>query len=55
MLPTDPGRSARVLVALAVIGESPIQISEGKVSSVPPPATALIIPPSAAAPNITSP
>src|SRR3954468_16548519 len=44
MLPSEPGQSATVLVALAVSGGTPSPMSAGKVSSVPPPAIALIAP-----------
>src|SRR5687768_1783451 len=49
MLPTVPGQSATVLVALATIGGMPRASSVGKVMSVPPPAIALTAPPAAAA------
>jgi hypothetical protein len=39
-----PGQIATVLVAFAVIESRPSQISVGKDSSVPPPATELIAP-----------
>jgi hypothetical protein len=55
MLLHVPGTSATVLVALAMIGECPAQMSEGKVSSVPPPATALIIPAAIAEPKSNEP
>src|ERR1700731_4083576 len=51
MLPTSPGQIATVLVALAVTEDRPSQISVGKVTSVPPPATELIAPARNAAPN----
>src|SRR5215207_10457482 len=53
MLLNTPGRSATVLVALALSGERPAATSAGKVSSVPPPAIALTNPPSRAAPAPT--
>jgi Tfp pilus assembly protein FimV len=53
MLLNAPGSSATVLVALAVIGESPAAMSAGKVSSVPPPAMALTKPAASAAPAPT--
>src|SRR5882757_7847720 len=49
MLPEVPRTSASVLVALATIGGVPNRSSVGNVTSVPPPATALIAPPAAAA------
>src|SRR5256885_11191249 len=51
MLPTSPGHMATVLVAFAVTEDSPSQISVGKVTSVPPPATELIAPARNAAPK----
>src|SRR6266550_755544 len=51
MLPTSPGHMATVLVAFAVTEDSPSQISVGKVTSVPPPATELMAPARNAAPN----
>ena len=51
MLPTVPGQIATVLVALAVTEFKPSQISAGKESSVPPPATELIAPARNADPN----
>src|SRR5688572_24346070 len=44
MLPSAPGQSATVLVALATIGEMPRPTRAGKVSSVPPPAIELTAP-----------
>src|SRR5437763_8030451 len=44
MPPRVAGQIATVLVAFAVTGDSPSQISVGKDTKVPPPATALIIP-----------
>src|ERR1043166_4273412 len=41
MLPSEPGQSATVLVALATSGVTPSPTMAGKVSSVPPPAMAL--------------
>src|SRR5947208_14807429 len=49
--PSEPGQIATVLVALAVTESNPIQISVGKVSSVPPPATELIAPATNAEPK----
>src|SRR5580765_1758831 len=49
MLPEVPRTSASVLVALATMGGVPNRRSVGNVTSVPPPATALIAPPAAAA------
>ena len=43
-LPTVPGQMATVLVALAATEPSPSQISVGKETSVPPPATELMAP-----------
>src|SRR5436853_6911371 len=51
IVPSEPGQIAPVLVALAVTESSPIQISVGKVSSVPPPATELIAPATNAEPK----
>ena len=45
MLPDVPTTSANVLVAFATIGDVPKNNNVGNVSSVPPPATALIAPP----------
>jgi len=47
--PAPPGMSAIVLVALAATGETPKASSDGKVTSVPPPASAFMPPASAAA------
>jgi hypothetical protein len=49
MLPTVPGQIATVLVAFAVTGLSPSQISMGNETSVPPPATELMAPATKAA------
>src|SRR3954468_9983998 len=49
MLPDVPITNASVLVAFATIGGVPNNSSVGKVTSVPPPATALIAPPAPAA------
>jgi cell division ATPase FtsA len=49
MLPTAPGQSATVLVALAMSGDRPSQTMAGNVTSVPPPATELTALPTAAA------
>src|SRR6266702_1880487 len=49
MLATDPGQRATVLVALALIGRTPVNMSEGSVIKLPPPATELSVPPSIAA------
>ena len=54
MLPTAPGQSATVLVALAVRAGTPRPMRAGKVSSVPPPATELTAPPAAAATTISA-
>jgi len=51
MLPPVPMTRARVLVALATTGRVPKAIREGKVSNVPPPATALIAPAPTAEPT----
>src|SRR6185369_9753696 len=40
----EPGTSATALVALAATGETPAARSVGKVSTVPPPASAFITP-----------
>src|SRR5262245_34872408 len=42
--PSDPGHSDTVLVTFAWIGLTPTQIRAGKLTSVPPPATELIMP-----------
>src|SRR5437016_5400655 len=42
--PNSPGQSATVLVAFAILGSRPSQISTGKVIRVPPPAIELIAP-----------
>ena len=52
-MPSDPGQIATVLVALAVTDGRPIQISTGKVMSVPPPATELMAPATNADANAT--
>ena len=49
MLPSEPGQSATVLVALATSGVTPSPTMAGKVSSVPPPAMAFTAPAAAAA------
>src|SRR3712207_1661316 len=49
MLPSAPGQSATVLVALATIGGIPSPTRAGKVSSVPPPAIELTAPATAEA------
>jgi hypothetical protein len=49
MLLSAPGTSATVLVALAASGLMPAAIRAGKVSRVPPPASALMTPPPNAA------
>lgn len=54
MVPTVPGQMATVLVALALMDGRPIQISVGKVTKVPPPATELMVPATNAAPNAAS-
>src|ERR1700688_1221071 len=54
MVPTVPGQIATVLVALALIEGSPSQIKVGNVSSVPPPATELMVPAMKAEPKATS-
>ena len=41
---SEPGTSATALVALAATGETPAARSTGKVSTVPPPASAFIAP-----------
>src|SRR5262245_31329194 len=51
MPPSDPGHSAAVLVAFAIMGDWPSQTSDGKVSSVPPPATEFTMPAAKAAAN----
>src|SRR6266571_5460582 len=45
MLATDPGQSATVLVALALMGRTPAKIRDGNVMKLPPPATELRVPP----------
>ena len=54
MPPTEPGQMATVLVALAWTELSPSQISAGKDTRVPPPATELIMPAMKAAVNATA-
>src|SRR5271165_3444493 len=54
-LPTVPGQMATVLVALAVTESRPSQISVGKETSVPPPATELIAPARKADKNASAP
>src|SRR2546429_5182179 len=44
MLPSEPGQSATVLVALATSGVTPRRTIAGNVSSVPPPAMAFTAP-----------
>src|SRR5947199_336759 len=44
MLPSEPGHSATVLVALATSGVTPSATIAGNVSSVPPPAMAFTAP-----------
>src|SRR5689334_1857158 len=51
MLPRVAGQMATVLVAFAATELRPSQISVGKVTSVPPPATELMTPARKAAPN----
>src|SRR5580698_2513525 len=46
-----PAQSARVLVALAGTGGTPVNSSAGNATKLPPPATALMAPPSAPAKN----
>src|ERR1700734_2050908 len=53
MVPTVPGQMATVLVAFALMEGSPSQISVGKVSSVPPPATELMASATNAEPKAT--
>src|SRR5260370_41496384 len=48
MLPEVPTTSAKVLVALAMTGGVPKNSRVGKVTRVPPPATAFMAPPAAA-------
>src|SRR5579883_1332951 len=48
-LAIEPGQSATVLVAFAMIGETPENTNAGKVKKLPPPATALSVPPKRAA------
>ena len=54
MVPTVPGQMATVLVALALMEGSPIQINVGNVRSVPPPATELMVPARKAEPKAAS-
>src|SRR5262249_17535799 len=42
--PSDPGHSDTVLVTFAWMGSTPTQMSAGKLTRVPPPATELIMP-----------
>src|SRR5271166_714227 len=51
MLATCPGHSATVLVAFANFAGTPINISVGKLTKLPPPATALMAPATNAAKN----
>src|ERR1035441_9180471 len=53
-VPSVPGQIATVLVAFAVTELSPSQISAGKETSVPPPATELMAPAKNAAPTATN-
>ena len=53
-LPSVPGQIATVLVAFAVTEFSPSQISTGKETSVPPPATELMAPARNAEPKATA-
>ena len=39
----DPGQSATVLVALAIVGATPVKSRAGTVKNVPPPATELLV------------
>src|SRR5690348_8790353 len=55
MLPSDAGQIATVLVALAILESRPSQMSAGKETRVPPPATELITPARKAAPKATTP
>jgi hypothetical protein len=55
MPPSDPGQRAAVLVAFATIGDWPSQTRDGNVSSVPPPATELIMPAMKAIPKMAIP
>ena len=52
MAASEPGQSATALVALARMGSRPSQTSVGKESSVPPPATELIMPAQNPAPKM---
>ena len=54
MAASAPGQSARVLVALAMIGARPSQSSAGNETSVPPPASELIAPATAPAAKSTA-
>ena len=54
MLPTVPGKSAIVLVALATMGGMPRPIRAGKVRIVPPPAMEFMAPATAEMTTITS-
>jgi len=51
VLAVVPTHSATVLVALAVMGATPLNIRAGKAMKLPPPATAFSAPPRAAATN----
>jgi hypothetical protein len=55
MLAIAPGHRATVLLAFALIGGTPVNISEGSVIKLPPPATELSVPPSIAAIKRTHP
>jgi hypothetical protein len=48
MLATEPGQSATVLLALAILAGIPTNMSAGKVKKLPPPATELSVPPTTA-------
>src|SRR5579875_7439 len=50
-LATEPGQRATVLVALALIGGTPVKMSAGKEIKLPPPATEFNAPPNIAAKN----
>src|SRR5208283_1408552 len=51
VLAVTPIQSATVLVALAAMGATPVNMSAGKAMKLPPPATALSAPPIAPAKN----
>jgi hypothetical protein len=55
MAPSEPGHSATVLVAFAIMGSRPIQSNVGNVRIVPPPAIEFIIPATTAAAKIATP